>query len=426
MSKHILLFSMILFASELYAQPKRLSLTDAIQAALENNADLAIAVEAAGQARARAGEQHSVLLPGINAVAGHTSQTVNLGARGIRFPGIPARVGPFDVTDVRLQFSEPVLDLSLIRRYQSSKRSADASQFETDAARNKVVAMVSNLYFGVQRARGLVDAISAEIELGEALRRLAQDRRDAGAGTRLDVTRSESRLASDRHNLLAAENDSRTAELKLLRAMGAPLDTSWDLTDALAPSVSSPDALQQAIQVAFQNRPEMKAEQRRLEAAGLAVEAAHAERLPSVQVFADYGGSGSLEAFVATNTVGVQVSVPLFDGGRRSAHAKTTGSQLRQTELHAKDVRDQIELEVRVAFDTLASARDELTTAEQALQLAQEELDLSRLRYEAQVTTQIDVISAQAELAAARSRRVNALFAVKSGEIEYRRALGAK
>ena len=124
--------------------------------------------------------------------------------------------------------------------------------------------------------------------------------------------------------------------------------------------------------------------------------------------------------------VGVQVSVPLFDGGRRSAHAKTTGSQLRQTELHAKDVRDQIELEVRVAFDTLASARDQLTTAEQALQLAQEELDLSRLRYEAQVTTQIDVISAQAELAAARSRRVNALFAVKSGEIEYRRALGAK
>jgi len=170
----------------------------------------------------------------------------------------------------------------------------------------------------------------------------------------------------------------------------------------------------------------MMAEQKRLEAARLARGAAHAERLPSIQAFADYGGSGNLDAFVTTDTVGVQLILPIFDGGRRSAHATTAASQLRQTELRARDVRDEIELEVRIAFDTLASARDQLTAAESTLQLAQEELDLSRLRYEAQVTTQIDVISAQSGLAAARSRRVNALFAVKSAEIEYRRALGAQ
>ena len=104
MRKYILI-TVLLFASDLHAQPKRLALADAIQAALENNADLAIAGEAAEQARTRVNEQHSLLLPNINAVAAHTSQTVNLGARGIRFPGIPipSRVGPFDVTDARVQ-----------------------------------------------------------------------------------------------------------------------------------------------------------------------------------------------------------------------------------------------------------------------------------------------------------------------------------
>jgi outer membrane protein TolC len=351
---------------------------------------------------------------------------------GIRFgsipglPSIPTRVGPFEVNDARLQFSEPVLDISLIRRYRSLKQAADASQFDTEAARNKVVAMVANLYFGVQRARGIVDAARAQVELDEALLRLARDRREAGVGTGLDVTRSESRSASDRHSQLQAQNEARTAELRLLRAMGASLEQTFELADSLEPSTLRSESLPRAIELAVQNRPEIAAEQKKVEAARLGRGAARAERLPTIQAFADYGANGNLDALVATDTVGVQFSVPIFDGGRRAAHARNAESQLRQSEIRAKDVRDEIEMEVRVAFDTLASAHDQLAAAESALQLAQEELELSRLRYEAQVTTQIDVISAQTGLAAARSRRVNALYAVKSAEVEFRRALGER
>jgi outer membrane protein len=427
--KHaIFLFIPFIMAVELGAQPRRLSLADAIQATLENNVDVAIAGENAEQARARVQEQRSALLPNIDAVGSQTHQTVNLNAIGIQLPPgtpIPTRV-TFNLTDGRFRFAEPVLDLSLIRQYQSSKHSANASQFDADAIKNQVVAMVSNLYYGVQRARGVVEANSAQIELDQALLRLAQDRREGGVGTGLDVTRAESRLASDRHDLLAAQNESRTAELRLLRTMGARLDTAVELTDSLSSTFETPPALSQAIQLAFQNRPEMKAEQKRLDAARLARGATHAERLPSIQSFADYGGNGQLNQFVSTDRIGLQITLPIFDGGRRSAHMKIAESQFRQTEARAKDLHDAVELEVRVAFDTVNSAREQLAAAESTLKLAQEELDLSRLRYEAQVTTQIDVISAQAELAAARSRRVNALFAVKSSEIELRRSMGER
>jgi len=432
MRKLLFLCTALLFAGEVYAQPKRLSLNDAIQAALENNADIALAEETTEQAKARAGEQRSMLLPNINAVVGHTSRTVNLGAMGIRFggipglPSIPTRVGPFEVSDARLQYSEPVLDVSLIRRYRSLKQSADASESDTDAVRNRVVAMVASLYFGVQRARGIVDAANTQIELDDALLRLARDRRDAGVGTGLDVTRSESRLASDRHSLLQAQNDARTAQLRLLRAMGASLEASFDLADPLESASTRTESLPGAIELAIQNRPEMIAERKKVEAARLGRSASQAERLPTLQAFADYGGNGGPGAFVATDTIGVQLSLPIFDGGRRSAHARTAESQLRQAEVRAKNVRDEIELEVRIAFDTLASAQEQLAAAESALRLAQEELDLSRLRYEAQVTTQIDVLSAQAGLATARSRRVDALFAVKSAEVDYRRSLGER
>src|SRR5262249_45529094 len=197
------------------------------------------------------------------------------------------------------------------------------------------------------------------------------------------------------------------------------------LSDSLQPSVAPITTTAQAIELAFRSRPELKSEENKLEAARLTFGAARAERLPSLQSFADYGNSGTLAtSFLPTRTLGVQLNVPLFDSGRRAAHLKTAQSQLRQAEIHAKDIRDQIELEVRLALDNLASAREQLQSAEQALTLAQEELELSRLRFEAQITTQIDVLTAQTEIASARSRRVNALLTLKTAEIEYRRATG--
>ena len=101
-----------------------------------------------------------------------------------------------------------------------------------------------------------------------------------------------------------------------------------------------------------------------------------------------------------------------------------TLSHLRQAETRQRDLRDEIEVEVRVAMDNLRSAQEQFTAADQSLKLAKEEMELAQLRFEAQVTTQIDVIDAQTQLAEARTRRVDAAYTVRAGEVEYRRAVG--
>src|SRR5262245_50486306 len=118
---------LFLFSSIAQGQPRQLSLSNAIQAALENNANVQITEELQIQAAARAKEQRAALLPNVNGTAGYVNRTVNLGSQGIRFSGfpIPTTVGPFGTFDVRAQFTEPVLDFSLIRRYQSARQSAD-------------------------------------------------------------------------------------------------------------------------------------------------------------------------------------------------------------------------------------------------------------------------------------------------------------
>jgi outer membrane protein len=425
-----LVLSSVLFLFSLPAagQPRQLSLSNAIQAALENNANVQITEELQVQAAARAKEQRAVLMPNVNGTAGYVNQTINLGSRGIRFPGfpIPSTVGPFGTFDLRAQFTEPILDLSLIRRYQSVRRSAAATELDTAATRNRVAAMVAGLYFGVQRSRALVDAAKAQTDLDQNLLKLARDRRDAGVGTGLDVTRAESRLAADQHRLLQTQNDARTAELRLLRAMGDRPGLELDLTDGMNSSILTVDPVETAISTALKNRPEIKAEETRVDAARIAARGSSAERLPTIQAFADYGNNGNRELFVPTNSVGLQLQIPLFDGGRRSAHRTTAESQQRQADIRARDLRDEIEFDVRVAVDNLASAREQLRAADQALKLAQDELELARLRFEAQVTTQIDVVNAQTQLADARSRQVNAVYVLKNAEIEYQRATGVE
>jgi outer membrane protein TolC len=240
------------------------------------------------------------------------------------------------------------------------------------------------------------------------------------------VTRANSRLAADRYRLIEARNDSQDSELELLRAMGDRLDTNLELTDPLTAGTEPLQDVAEAIATAMKNRPEIRTEERRIDAARSISSAARAERLPDIHAFANYGSIGNLESWGPTRAMGLQLRLPIFDGGRQAAQLKTAESRLREVQVRARDVRDEIELEVRQALQSLASAREQLRAADLSLKLAQDELELSRLRFEAQVAPQIDVIGAQAELAAARIRQVNALFALKSAELEHRRATGVE
>ncbi len=321
-----LIFAFVYATQQAAAQPRKLTLHDAIQAALESNADVRIAGEQQVQAEALRQEQRAALLPNISGNASYVNQTVNLRALGIgvgdlQLPAsvIPSIVGPFSIIDARVQYSEPVLDFSLIRRYQAYRRAAGAADFDTQAVRNRAAAMVAGLYFNVQRAHAMTESAQAQVDLDSSLLKLAKDRQEFGTGTGLDVTRAEARLATDRHRLLQVQDEVRTAQLRLLRAMGERLSTAFELTDSLAESGLAAENADNAVIIALRNRPEVKALDQRIQAARLTLGGFRAESLPSLQAFGNYGDNGTRQSLVPTDAVGVQLQFPVLDGGRRSA-----------------------------------------------------------------------------------------------------------
>jgi len=411
----------------------QLSLKQAVDIALspEGNARVQIAEELIRQAQARSAQARAALLPNVDSSVSQQSQTRNLAAFGIRIslpvPGFtfPTFVGPFNVFDARATASQTVFDLSSIRRLQASRAGVTQAEAERESTQDQVRGQVARAYLAALRAQASVETAKANVELSEALLKLANDQKAAGTGTGIEVTRAKVQLANEKQKLLVAENDLTKAHLQLLRVMGLNLDATVELTERLSYTPVPGVTAQQAMQVALESRADWKAQAKREETARLNQSATRLERVPSLSLFADYGSIGSsIDHAIPTRTYGFAVRFPVFDGGRRDARRAESSSQLRQEGIHTRDLRAQIELDIRLALDSLRSADEQVKTAGEGLALSENELAQAQRRYKAGMGSSIEVTDAQTRLERARDNRILALFNYSMARIDLNTAMG--
>ncbi len=426
----LLLFTAYTLAAETMA----LSLKQAVEIALapDGSPRAQLSQEAIRQAEAVAGQSRAALLPDLEGAIRYQQQTTNLSTFGLNFGtaagfpfALPTVVGPFDVFDTRASVTQSVFDFSAVRRYQASKTGISAAKFDNESTRNQVADQVARAYLLGLRAEAALDTAKANVELSEALLKLASSQKEAGTGTGIEVTRAQSQLANDRQRQVIADNDRRRALLQLLKTMGVRLEVQVQLTDKLAYVPVDKLEMTQALNLARDNRPELKTQDKREENARLNYSAVKWERLPSVGAFADYGPSGTaIDNSIPTHTVGVSLRLPIFDGGRRDARRAESLSLYRQSRIRGRDLRDQVDLEVRLALDSIVSAEAEIAAAREGLTLAENELAQARRRYQAGVANSLEVTDAQTRLDRARDNQINALYNYNLGRIDLATSVG--
>jgi len=411
----------------------RLSLEEAVEVALspEGSKRIQIAKELIKQAQAQSAQARASLLPNIDATVGQQNQTRNLAAFGLRFsipvPGFvfPTLVGPYNVFDARATASQSVFDLSNIKRFQASRSGVRQAEAELESAQDQTRDLVARAYLAALRSDASVEMAQANVLLSEALVKLASDRKAAGTSTGIEITRAQVQLSNEKQRLLVATNEKACAHLQLLRAIGLDLDVEIELTEHLDFVPVQEFSLSQALQTALESRADWKAQQRRETTASLNRTATRLERIPSLSVFADYGSIGSsINNAIPTRIYGFTVRIPLFDGGRRDARVVEGSAKVRQEKLRTDDLRTQIELDIRLAFENLRSSGEQVKTAGEGLSLAQNELTQAQRRYQAGVGSSIEVTDAQTRLERARDNEIQALFNYGLARIDLNTAMG--
>jgi len=420
-------------AEELERNPPelKLSLREAIQAAIDNNVNVRLLKERIAAAQAQASTSFGALLPNVSGYVSGRNQTVNLGAFGLpsdRLSGLGLRrsvTDPFEVYDARATLVQNVFSLSLIQRWRAAKSGVDVANLEAEVTKRDVMATVGLLYIEALRADEAVKARLADIDLAQQLVKLAKDRKAAGVATGLDVTREEVQLENDRQRLLVAQNDEESARLNLIRALGIDFEVRLVLTDELRFVPVQAQPAEQVLTIARQQRLELRAQENRQRLAVLSLSSVTSERIPTLSLAGDYGWIGlKPEDALATRSIGLTFSIPIFDGGQRESRISETRSRVRQESIRMKDVSDQVNLEVRNALLTLESSTQQVAVSEKGLELALKELTFARDRFTAGLTTNIEVTNAQTSVARARDNQIEALFRFNASRINLARAKG--
>ncbi|MBO0862114.1 MAG: TolC family protein [Chloracidobacterium sp.] len=406
-----------------------LSLQEAIQLSIANNLDTRLASERRNEATGAKIQALAALMPNVTGSASQASNTVNLASQGLTpeiFPIPTPFLGPFNSFDARFQFAQSVFNLSSIRNFQSAHAGERLASLQEKLAREQVASLASLAYLNALRSQSDVGTAQANLNLAKSLLALANNQKNAGIATGVDVTRAETRVADQETRLAQAETAEQTAILNLLRATGLPLDSRPELTDPLEFDAQPAPVVEVALQTAAQDRVEIAIAEQEVKRLAYERKAAQAELYPSVDFVANYGSSGAQmnELALPTRSVGARLNIPIFNGGATAGRIKSARSRETQGQLRLDDTRRQVEQDVRNTLQTLDSSVKQVHSAGQQVKLAERELEQSRDRFSAGVGDNIEVLNAQTALENARNAQVSALTAYNSARINLAAALG--
>jgi outer membrane protein TolC len=405
--------------------PYRLTLQDAIQKGLQANLSVLVAgtrVEEAEGTRMR--RLSAALFPRVNAQAYANVQNRDLRAFGISLPGMPEVVGPFSNYDFRVYAQQNVIDLESYRGLKASERALDAGKMDERDARDLIVRAIAALYLNAQSAAARADAAQSRVTDSDALYKLAKDKHDAGTATGVDVLRAQVQLANDRQALLVAENQTKQAQLELARNLGMSPGTPLELAEPLnyrplsQPEIETlqPAALlARADYLSLASQREGMAEQQR---------ANRARWYPKLSVNGNFGEIGrSIGGVQSTGLVQGQIDFTLFDHDR-NGEAQELLSRVKRIDDQIADLRRGVEEDLRASLLNLDSANEQVSVARDGQELAQRELEMAQDRFQQGTANNVEVITAQDELARAEENYILAVSSHVDAKFALARAMG--
>ena len=184
-------------------------------------------------------------------------------------------------------------------------------------------------------------------------------------------------------------------------------------------------SVDEALAQAFQSRNDYKSVAELVKMAEASRRAVKGLWLPSVQFSADYGQIGqSWGTALSTYSVGANVRIPLFQGGRVKGRLLQADADLAGERTQLADLKARIEYEVRAALLDVTSADDRVRVARSAADLANQQLTQTEDRFTAGVANQIEVVQAQEAVATASENLIASLFAHNVAKVALARALG--
>ncbi len=292
---------------------------------------------------------------------------------------------------------------------------------------------VRTAYVQAQLAQELETIAAAALAQAESFLGEERLRLQTGTVSELDVLRAEVAAENLRPPLVAAANEASVATLELKRLVDIPASQPLRLTTPLvAPPAAEVARAPEGVDERLADRAAVRISERQVEIREQQVRIARAAHLPSVDLRVNYGRQAFPERVFDFGgvdwrpdfTAVVGVSVPIFSGFRASAEAQQARVALEQERLRLAQQREAVFIEYEQARGERERAAASLAARQRTVEQASRVHDLTVLRYDEGLATQLEVSDARLALLQSRTSLAQAIADFHLAEALIARALG--
>lgn len=393
---------------------KTYALADLIDLAEQNNPDTRVAWQEAKSKADALGIARSALYPTLTAVAlAVTFRTATL-------------IGEYFHRQTEGVF-EPVLQVDYLvfdiggrsGQIDAAKANLLASNFAFNDTHRRIIYQVASAYYQLLNADGQRKAAEVSLENAKTVDEDASARLANGLATKPDQLEAAAARAQADYDLQAAVGAVDIARGNLATAVGFAPETAFkvqDIDQLQLPS-SIADSVDQEIERAFSQRPDLLQQLARLRADNASIKQARSSYFPSLR-FEGVGGEarayGQQDLFPGSYVEGevwnAQLSLQwtLFDGARREYRLAQAEHDKRTTQAQIDSLRDDVANQVWAAYSDTQTALRQQKAAASLLTAAQLSYEAAQQAYGYGVRNLLDVVSAQKALAEAQSEDISA------------------
>lgn len=296
---------------------------------------------------------------------------------------------------------------------RASQKQLKSSELELERITEQTTFETSRDYYNLQNSDAQVEIEKAAVDDANQTLKDAQLLEKAGLGTRFDVLRAEVELAQAQQRLSTAQANQNISRRQLAETLSVSHDTDLSTADKIEEAGSWSLSLSESIVQAFNNRAELEQLILQKEISTEQRKIALSQVRPSLSANASYSTNDDFsDEFDLTDQyqIGLSLQWRLFDGGAARASARQSDKDGEIAETQFANQRNQIRFAVEQAFYGLEANKKNIGTATKEVELAEESLRLARLRFQAGVGTQTDVIEAQTQLTAARGNLLSSII----------------
>ncbi|WP_028982514.1 TolC family protein [Sporocytophaga myxococcoides] len=423
---------LLLITSGSFAQ-ESFTLKGAIEYGLQNNLKMSKAFNEKDRARQREKEAFSTYLPQVN---GTVTLDDNLKRQAMVFPANPlmpegatVRMGTQYSTGAVVQLDQTIYDQAAMLGIKAARPNKAMADLKYQQSEEGIIYDVSYSYYQVFVFKQYLNLQLENKKKQEQLLAIAKLQLDKGVIKKNDYNKILVTLNNTLSQLSLAEQNLELANSRLKNVMGLPLDKEIVLADTAI--LKSNVRLAKESEFDVQNRTDFKLQQTQIIFHDLDSRRIRGGGLPKLTAYARYGvqamGNDFQESFNRKfdySSIGLKLSVPLFDGLRRNAQYKQARIDMKNAQADLLLNERSYQVEYSNAKVQLNKSASSLENNQSNLKLAEEVFQTTSLEYQRGVTDLTNLLNAEYSYKDAQINYINSLLNYYTAQLDIEKSSG--